>query len=512
MLQAKEMVTMKTRILSALLCAVLFAGLLTPAAFASEEFSVEAPAAEASPEVTQEPAAEAEEPAAEPEAPAEESEELEITVEWEQDSAIPEDGDPLALRLGLYGTGVPAAYAAGGVTHANFTTRALNNEILHKGIDVSAYQKNIQWDQVAAAGIDFAIIRAAYRGYEYGTLATDGYFTKNIKGAKAAGLKVGVYIFSQAITVAEAREEADYLMSLVKSYDVDLPLVIDFEHVSTGRLVNANLSKRAATDICNAFCARVEAGGYDSMVYANPNMLNNYLYPSELGRLWLAHYATQTSYSARGYEYWQCSQYGSVAGIVGDVDLDFWFEPIKETPPAPLPFTDVPIGAWYYEAVMAAYEAGIVAGMTKDTFAPGGTATRAQVVAMIHRMAGEPAAKTVAGFEDLTQDYYKAAVNWAAEEGIVSGFSEKKFAPNNAITREQLVAILYRIEGEPETESTLEGYTDADSVQSWARDAMAWATEQGVVSGYGDATLRPQNKATRAEVCSFLIRYALLEE
>lgn len=502
-----------------LLCGVLFAGVLTPAALASEEIPEETPAAEVSAEM-------AEEPAAEPEAPVTEPGEVENTVDWEPEDYILDDGDPLALRYGL-GTGglsVPAAYATTDQaldTFSKFTPRALNNERLHKGIDVSVFQYDIDWNAVKADGVEFAIIRAGYRTYGSGVLNEDTYFRKNIKNAKAAGIKVGVYIFSQAITVAEATEEADYLMGLIKGYEVDLPLVFDFEHVKDGRLFNANLSKRAATDICKAFCARVEQKGYESMVYSNPDMLSNNLYPDELGRLWLAHYTAKTGYSTRGYEYWQCSGNGTVKGIVnketGDprpVDLDFWFEPIKESAPEPVtdPFTDVASGAWYYSAVMEAYEAGIVAGITTDTFVPGGTATRAQVVTMLHRMVGTPASTTTAGFKDLTQNYYKDAVNWAAEQGIVSGFSETRFAPDNAITREQLVAILYRMMGSPETEATLDNYTDKNTVQSWAKDAMAWAVEQGIVSGFEDNTLRPQNKATRAQVCSILVRYAALEE
>lgn len=516
---------MKTRILSVLLCGVLFAGVLMPAALASEEIPEETPATEVSSEMTEEPETETEAPAEETEPPAMEPEDTELTVDWELEGALPEDGDPLALRYGM-GTGgvnVPAAYATASKlkVFSDFTPRALDNEKLHLGIDVSVFQYDIDWNAVRADGVEFAIIRAGYRTYGSGVLNEDSYFRRNIQNAKAAGIKVGVYIFSQAITVSEAEAEADYLMGLIKDYTVDLPLVFDFEHVDGGRLSNAKLSKRAATDICNAFCARVEQKGYESMVYSNPDMLSNNLYPNELGRLWLAHYTSKTSYSTRGYEYWQCSGNGTVKGIVNKetgeprpVDLDFWFEPIKESPPAPVtdPFIDITAGVWYYDAVMEAYEAGVVAGMTADTFVPGGIATRAQVVTMLHRMAGKPASSTTAKFEDLTQNYYKDAVNWAAEQGIVSGFSETRFAPDNAITREQLVAILYRMAGSPETDFSLQKYTDAGAVQSWARDAMAWAVEQGIMAGFEDATLRPQNKATRAQVCAILMRCAALEQ
>ena len=406
-----------------------------------------------------------------------------------------EDGDPMALRLAM-------ALDGGSKTWSDFTTRSLDNETLRKGVDVSAYQASINWKDAAADGVEFAIIRAAYRTYGSGVLYKDSYFEANVRGARAAGIKVGVYIFSQAITEKEAVEEADYLISLVEKFDIDLPLVFDFEYVSGGRL-KSSLGKRVSTDICLAFCERVEEAGYDSMVYANASTLSGNLYPTEFSRVWLAHYTSRTGYSASDYEYWQCSDSGGVSGISGNVDMDFRFEPNKSE----IPFTDVREGDWFYDSVCQAYKSGVVSGMTENTFGPGGTATRGQFAAMLHRMKGEPDWSVPAVFEDLTQEYYRDAVFWAAENGIVSGYSETSFRPDRAITREELVSILYRMEGEPETEGGLDGFSDADRVQRYARDAMAWAVENGVVSGYEDGTLRPRNNATRAEVCTLLMGY-----
>lgn len=406
-----------------------------------------------------------------------------------------EDGDPMSLRLAM-------ALDGGTKTFSDFTTRALDNETLRKGVDVSAYQAGINWKKAAEAGVEFAIIRAAYRTYGSGALYKDSYFEANVRGAQAAGIRVGVYIFSQAITEAEAVEEADYLISLVSGFDVELPLVFDFEYVSGGRLTS-RLGRRASTDICLAFCRRVEAAGYDSMVYANASTLSGNLYPQEFPRVWLAHYTTRTSYSASGYEYWQCSDSGGVNGISGNVDMDFWFEPNE----GDTPFTDVREDDWFYDSVRRAYKAGVVSGMTDKTFGPGATATRGQFATMLHRMMGEPEWSVRATFEDLTQTYYRDAIFWAAEQGVVSGYSEKSFRPDRAITREELVSILYRMEGEPETTGGLNRFSDEEKVQSYARDAMIWAVAKGVVSGYEDGTLRPQNNATRAEVCTILMEY-----
>ena len=245
------------------------------------------------------------------------SEEPQALEAFVTEKETPEDGDPMAARMELQLDG-------GTKTFSDFTPRALNNEILRRGIDVSAWQGSIDWEKVAADGIEFAFIRAAYRTTGLGTLYKDSCFEANMKGARAAGVKIGVYIFSQAITVEEAVEEADYLMNLVKNYKIDLPLVFDFEYMPNGRLTG-DLGKRLSTDICLAFCARVEAAGYESMVYANPSTLNGYLYPEEFGRVWLAHYTAKTSYTGR-YEYWQFTASGVVNGIEGDVDLNICFK------------------------------------------------------------------------------------------------------------------------------------------------------------------------------------------
>ncbi len=199
------------------------------------------------------------------------------------------------------------------------------------GIDVSSYQKIIDWEKVKADGIDFAFIRVGFRGYgDSGSLNTDGMYAKNLAGAAAAGVKVGVYFYSQAITVAEGIEEANYVLKLIQGYSFTLPVVIDYEYAGTGlgRLYNAKLSKRAATDICAAFCDTVEAAGYDAMIYANANMFNKQLYASELSakyQIWLAHYTTKTDYTG-DYQYWQYSSSGTVSGITsGKVDCDFFY-------------------------------------------------------------------------------------------------------------------------------------------------------------------------------------------
>ncbi len=218
-----------------------------------------------------------------------------------------------------------------------------DRKVVH-GIDVSKYQKDIDWQTVAKAGVDYAIIRVGYRGYgKTGGMGADNYFEQNVKGALEAGIDVGVYFFSQATTKKEAIEEAEYTLNKIKGYDIKLPVVMDFEYASVngkegGRLYDANLSKKEATDVCLAFCETVEKAGYEPMVYANSSMLKNKVNASDISnkyKIWLANYTTMTAYTGE-YDFWQYTSKGTVNGIIGNVDCNFWYqEVIEETPELP---------------------------------------------------------------------------------------------------------------------------------------------------------------------------------
>ncbi len=210
-----------------------------------------------------------------------------------------------------------------------FTGRNIIN-----GIDVSKYQYNIDWPAAAADGVEYAIIRAGYRGYgAAGGMGADSYFVKNMEGAILAGIDVGVYFFSQATTVEEAIEEAQYTLDKIAGYPVTMPVVLDFEYASVngkagGRLYDAKLTKEEATAVCMAFCETIENAGYVPMVYANAVMLNNDLNASEISskyKIWLAHYNSMTSYNGT-YDFWQYTSKGKVDGITGNVDCNFWYQ------------------------------------------------------------------------------------------------------------------------------------------------------------------------------------------
>lgn len=270
------------------------------------------------------------------------------------DASVDEDE---VWNVPLAGPSMLQRYGLSPVSNATVATQGLNGlnvahnskfdgTTLRSGIDVSVWQEDIDWNAVKAAGIEYAIVRVAYRGHGSGALTIDRKAEQNLKGAIAAGLKVGVYIFSQAITEAEAREEADYVMDYISGYDITLPIVMDFEYVSsasglTGRLYKANLSREATTSVIKAFCDEVTLRGYTPMVYANKSTLNSKMNASEFDStypVWLAHYidgsspiyngdlnAYYTNYTGN-YLFWQYSSKGHVNGINGYVDCDYWYD------------------------------------------------------------------------------------------------------------------------------------------------------------------------------------------
>lgn len=212
----------------------------------------------------------------------------------------------------------------GALTDADNTERTghLSADNAGFGIDVSKWNKDIDWEKVKAAGVDFAIIRCAYRGSSTGALVEDPYFKQNIEGATAVGIKVGVYFFTQAVTVTEAMEEASIAASLVREYPVAYPIFIDTEGAGKNARA-AGLDVETRTQVCAAFCETVEAAGYNAGVYANKNWLNENLNVSLLQNYytWLAEYKGEATYEGN-YDFWQYTSGGHVDGIEGRVDLN----------------------------------------------------------------------------------------------------------------------------------------------------------------------------------------------
>ena len=207
---------------------------------------------------------------------------------------------------------------------------------IQQGIDVSYHNGTLDWSTIKAAGVDFAILRAAYRGYgTEGTLVRDAKFAEYMQGAMSQGIPVGAYIYSQAITTAEAVQEANYILNIVRGYSLDLPIVFDYEFagVKTGRLDSAwssgKLNKSKMTDIALAFCDTIKNAGYDAMVYANKTFLSKNLDHEVIENagydVWLAHYTTNTNYTG-DYKIWQYTSSGKISGIEGKrFDCNFMY-------------------------------------------------------------------------------------------------------------------------------------------------------------------------------------------
>lgn len=190
------------------------------------------------------------------------------------------------------------------------------------GIDVSDHQNRIDWQQVADAGIEFVFVRLGYRGYSQGDIYADDYVDYNLREARAAGLQVGAYFYSQALNEEEAAEEAAFCLKLLGDYALDLPLVFDWEYVSE-EARTGHMRRSALTACAETFCQAVEAAGYESMIYFNPDLASSLLdlpalqaYP-----FWLAMYSDTMDYPY-AFDIWQYTASGSVPGIEGDVDIN----------------------------------------------------------------------------------------------------------------------------------------------------------------------------------------------
>ena len=194
-----------------------------------------------------------------------------------------------------------------------------------KGIDVSEWQGDIDWQQVKDSGVEFVIIRVGGRGTEKGTLYGDERAQEYYEGATEAGLKVGAYIFAQSITVEEAIEEAQFVLDAVRDWDVQMPLVYDWEYVDeTAR--TADMDSRTLTDMAKAFCTTIQDAGYQPMLYFGRSQSVDLLNLEELVEypFWLAMYSTIMDYPYK-IDMWQYTDEGSVPGINGNVDMNLLF-------------------------------------------------------------------------------------------------------------------------------------------------------------------------------------------
>lgn len=223
-------------------------------------------------------------------------------------------------------------------SHDNITASE-NNEIQYidngsvvsvKGIDISKYQEDVDWEKVAASGVEFAMIRTGIRGYGTGEIVLDGTFNENMESATDAGIDVGVYFFSQAVTKEEAIEEANFVLEQIAPYDVTYPIVLDIEEITDSSARTAHLTAAERTDFAIAFLETIRNAGYTPMIYGN---LKSFFHMLEFERIqqyerWFAFYDT-TIYFPYEVSIWQYTDKGRIDGIKGDVDLNIMFQPQK---------------------------------------------------------------------------------------------------------------------------------------------------------------------------------------
>ncbi len=214
--------------------------------------------------------------------------------------------------------------------NGRYTYSENGTQISKTGIDVSYHQGEIDWQRVAADGIDFVILRVGYRGYETGEINLDDRFHTYINGALDAGLEVGVYFYSQAVTTEEAIEEANFVMEQVQRYDITFPIVYDWEITEAENARTNKIAPYTVTECAAAFCDTIADGGYTPMVYGS---LKFVMFKLDMSKLkdygfWYAEY--KHGYNEPMYPYdfqiWQYASDGRVDGIEGDVDLNICFD------------------------------------------------------------------------------------------------------------------------------------------------------------------------------------------
>lgn len=265
----------------------------------------------------------------------------------------------LAFIMLFTSTGVYASTKARskytGITYTH-NSKFKNKELVY-GMDVSQHNGKINFKKAKRDGIEFVFIRVGYTGYTKSSfsLNLDKKYKTYIKDATKAGLKVGVYWYSQSTKVSEAKKEAKALLKAIKGYSITMPVVFDYEFADTkkGRLDSAKLSKTNMTANALAFLNTVSNAGYDACIYASENFLGEHLYANQISssfKVWLANYSSKTNYKG-DYEFWQHTAKGRVSGMRGNVDINFWYKGENSTYLGTQVYTSAPIECGVYAAI-----------------------------------------------------------------------------------------------------------------------------------------------------------------
>lgn len=387
---------------------------------------------------------------------------------------------------------------------------------ISKGVDVSEHNRTIDWEAAKNDGVKFAIIRVGY-GNDL-TNQDDKYWLRNVSECERLGIPYGVYIYSYAKNADMARSEADHVLRLIAGHDLSYPVYFDMEDKSQFNATGGDPTELAK--IASAFSEKIEAAGYEVGIYANRNWFTYYLTDPVFDNWvrWVAEYGVSQCQYGGEYGMWQLSSGGRVKGIDypaddegGRVDVNLMYRAGYSS--------DVAAGDWFVES--GAFEYVVIREIMgnysgTNHFGPYDTITRAQVATILWRLAGSPASSVSQPFSDADpNEYYYNALCWAKEIGVSTGYSgTDSFGPNDPVTREQLATLFARyasvVDGRDTSSdcSAMNSKNGADEVSDYAREAMGWAVDTGLIAGVNGTDLEPGGTAWRASMAEMVKRYS----
>lgn len=387
---------------------------------------------------------------------------------------------------------------------------------ISKGVDVSEHNRTIDWEAAKNDGVKFAIIRVGY-GNDL-TNQDDKYWLRNVSECERLGIPYGVYIYSYAKNADMARSEADHVLRLIKGHDLSYPVYFDMEDKSQFNATGGDPTELAK--IASAFSEKIEAAGYEVGIYANRNWFTNYLTDPVFDNWvrWVAEYGVSQCQYGGEYGMWQLSSGGRVKGIDypaddegGRVDVNLMYRAGYSS--------DVAAGDWFVES--GAFDYVVIREIMgnysgTNHFGPYDTITRAQVATILWRLAGSPTSSVSQPFSDADpNEYYYNALCWAKEIGVSTGYSgTDSFGPNDPVTREQLATLFARyasvVDGRDTSSdcSAMNSKNGADEVSNYAREAMGWAVDAGLIAGVNGTDLEPGGTAWRASMAEMVKRYS----
>ena len=407
-------------------------------------------------------------------------------------------------------------------------SRRLIPGAIAKGVDVSKYNREIDWSAAKDDGVKFAIIQCGYGSNIYSEAKQkwtqdDPYWEDNASECERLGIPYGVYLYSYAQNTEMAESEADHVLRLIAGHNVSYPIYFDMEDSSQLNAAGGDPAKLA--EIASAFCDKIEAAGYRAGIYANQSWFENYLTDPAFDQWdhWVASYGISKCTYDGDYSMWQLSSGGRVDGINypeddegGRVDVNLMYRTSYPD--------DVSADDWYVTSGAFDYVdirgfMGLYTGT--NNFGPYDSLERGMVATILWRMAGCPWSGESYPFDDVSEPdaYYYDAVCWAKEQGIISGYRNAdgtytNFGPTDKVTREQLACMFARyanLNDGLDTSSDCSAMEEKDGaaqVSDYARGSMGWAVDVGLINGVNGNELRPQDNAWRASMAQLVQTYS----